>query len=533
MLCIKVYPILKKTFSESLTYWVNTNVNIGDIIEAPLQNRKIWVVVDSIISISEAKEFIKSQSFTIRKIDKLKKLDLFSIDFIFSVLQTSNYYLKPFGEIFSEIIPKKILENLSNDIETEHNISKEINIFPIKEYIERDLENSILPIDLYKIDNKDIKTINIHYYESEYYRHIFKKFDYRYLIEEYANRHNIKLNKIETKLNIKNKNLYIIDQNIHYKTEIKKKNDDGDTYKEKLDIISPELFSALKQIEKKKENIFLYTLKKGLSSRIICSDCHHIMRCETCDEPLEIDIKNNKRIYTCPENHKQISIDSPCPICQNENLLTLGANIETVYKEIKDKFDLNISKIDNENNRISDFKKLDKDKTIFIGNDFLLNQIIKSNFVFDNIAIISLESLFAIPLYNMEKNIYDKISLLSKSVKNDLIIQTRDIQNAFWENLQANNLTKIENKADLKKYNLPPYTTHIQISIKHTKTNRDLNLIKDFLKKYINFYEDTQKNKTTIHILIEKSEYLKHPINYYLKSLPIYIKVEVDSRNLI
>ena len=194
MKCIKVYPILKKTFSDSLTYWINDDVNIGEIIQAPLQNRQIWVVVDSVISINEAKEFIKSQNFKIRKIEKLKKLELFSLDFIFSILKTSNYYILPFSEVFYEMIPKKILENLTNDIQIEKSGLENINIFPIKEYIKRDLPNPILPIELYKIDDNNIKKINLHFAESEYYRHIFKKFDYRYFIEEFCIRKKIKLN---------------------------------------------------------------------------------------------------------------------------------------------------------------------------------------------------------------------------------------------------------------------------------------------------------------------------------------------------
>jgi len=541
MKCIKVYPILKKTFSDSLTYWINENVNIGDIIEAPLQSKKIWVAVDSIISVNEAKEFIKSQSFTIRKIDKIKRLDLFSLDLIFSVLQTANYYLRPFGEVFSEIIPKKILENLENDTKINKEGVTYINIFPIKEYIKNDLGNTILPIDLYKIDNENIKTINIHFAESEYYRHIFKKFDYRYLVEEFCIRKKIKLNKIETKIDLKNKNLYIIDQNTQSKTKIRKKNLEGDTYKETLNIISPELFSALKKIEKNKENVFLYTLKKGMSSQIMCPDCHHVMRCDTCDELLEIDVKNDGRIYVCSNNHKQKPIDTPCPVCENENLLTLGANIEVVYKEIEDKFDIDIIKIDNENQTKTQIKKEiaqlkeDSKSRIFIGNDFLLNQIIGLNFQFDNIAIISLESLFSIPLYSMEKTIYNKISLISNQVKNNLLIQTRNSENPFWNNLKENDIDKIKNKDELKELNLPPNTTHIQISIptQGARNKKDLESIKTTLNHYTKYFEDIKKIKTTIHILISKKDYLKNPIIYYLKSLPQYIKTEVDSRNLL
>lgn len=540
MKCIKVYPILKKTFSDSLTYWVSGEVDVGNIIEAPLQNRKIWVVVDSVISVHEAKEFIKSQDFKIRKIETIKKLELFSMDFVFSVLKTANYYIKPFGEVFSEMIPKKILENLSNDIVIEKSNSKEINIFPIQEYLQGStFENKILPIDLYKIDTEHIKTINIHHTESEYYRHLFKKFDYRYFIREYCFRKKIKLNEIETELSLKNKKLYIIKQDFKNRTAIKKKNLDDEIYKDKLNLISPELFSALKKIEKDKESIFLYTLKKGFAPKTICPDCKHVMRCSQCFEDLEIEIKGNSYQYKCKNKHKAVAVDTPCPVCANQNLLPLGASIEVIYKEIKKEFDCDIVKIDNENNNKSQVKKIlkeyseDAKPVIFIGNDYLTNQSIGLDFKFDNIAIISLESLFAIPLYSMEYEVYKKIALLSHQANKNLIIQTRDIDNPFWKNLKDNNIERIKNDNELKDLNLPPYSTHIQLSIPTEKSKKTRDIIKQYLDSHIKYYEVEEKIRTTLHILMDKKEYLKNPLIHYLKSLPQYIKIEVDSRNLL
>jgi primosomal protein N' len=541
MKCIKVYPILKHTFSESLTYWINDDVNIGEVIEAPLQNRQIWVVIDSIISVNEAKEFIKSQNFKIRKIEHIKKLNLFSPEFVFSVLKTANYFIRPFGEVFSELIPKKILENLTNDIEIVQDENKIINIFPIKEYLNASekIDNKILPIDLYKIDNENINNINIYYAESEYYRHLLKKFDYRYFIEEFCHRKKIKLNKIETKLSLKNKNLYILDQSIQNKATLKKKNLDGETYKNKLNIISPELFSALKKIEKNKESIFLYTLKKGFASKTICPDCKHVIKCPECDEDLEIDLKKDKYIYRCINNHKGLDIDTPCPICQNQNLLSLGASIEIIYKEIEKEFKIQIVKIDNDSHTKPQIKKIlkeyleNKNPTIFIGNDFFLNQIIGENIKFDNTAIISLESLFSIPLYSMEKEIYNKISLISNQTNKNLIIQTRDFTNSFWTDLKNNNLENIKNEESLKKLKLPPYSTHIQISIPTEKSKKTLEIIKSYLDNNVKYYDIIEKTKTILHILIDKKEYTDSSIIYYLKSLPSYIKIEVDSRNLL
>lgn len=549
MKCIKVYPIIKKTFSDSLTYWINEDVDVGNIIEAPLQNRKIWVVVDSIVSVNEAKEFIKSQDFKIRKIENVKKLDLFSKEFVFSVLKTANYYIKPFGEVFSELIPKKVLENLGNGIEIEiieKNDKKytEINVFPTQEYLNtnRDLDNKILPIDLYKIDNDHVKKININYAESEYYRHLFKKFDYRYFIREFCSRKSIKLTEIETKLNLKDKNLYIIEQSSKNKTAIKKKNLDGEIYKDKLNIISPELFSALKNIEKTNESIFLYTLKKGFASQTICPDCNHVLKCGECFENLEIETKGDKYAYKCPNNHKTISIDSPCPICENPNLLSLGASIEVIYKEIKKEFDIDIVKIDNESHTKAQVKKIlnefkeNNKPVIFIGNDFLLNQSIGLDYVFDNIAIISLESLFSIPLYNMEYEIYKKIALISNQFSKNLIIQTRDVENTFWKHLKENKkdiVNVLKNDTELEKLKLPPHSVHIQISIPTEKNKKTLEIIKNYLNHSQKYFEVEEKTKTTLHILMDKKEYLKNPIIYYIKSLPLYIKVEVDSRNLL
>ncbi len=541
MKCIKVYPILKRTFSDSLTYWINEDVDVGNIIEAPLQNRMIWVVVDSILSVHEAKEFIKAQDFKIRKIENIKKLELFSLDFVFSVLKTANYYIKPFGEVFSELIPKKILENLTSDIEIAKSDNEEINIFPIQEYLQAQtkIDNKILPIDLYKADHESVKTITMYYVESEYYRHLFKKFDYRYFIREYCGRRKIRLNEIETELDIKDKNLYIIEQSSQNRTAIKKKNLDNEIYKDKLNLISPELFSALKKCEKDKETIFLYTLKKGFAPKTICPDCKHVMKCTKCFEDLEIEVKVNGYEYKCKNNHKGLAIDTPCPVCSNENLLPLGASIEVVYKEIQKEFDIDIIKIDNEHNTKAQVKKILKEYSehnkavIFLGNDYLINQSIGLNFKFDTTAIISLESLFAIPLHSMEYEIYKKIALMSQQTNKNLIIQTRDIENPFWEYLKKNKIEKIKDENELEKLNLPPFSTHIQISIPTEKSKKTLETIKSYLNQQEPYFEIEDKIKTTLHILTDKKEYLRNPIIYYLKSLPQYIKVEVDSRNLL
>jgi primosomal protein N' len=263
------------------------------------------------------------------------------------------------------------------------------------------------------------------------------------------------------------------------------------------------------------------------------------MRCPQCFEDLEITLAGESYAYKCKNNHNSVPIDAHCPVCDNQNLLSLGASIEVIYKEIQKEFDIDIVKFDNEHDTKGQIKKyfnayLENQKpTIFIGNDYLLNQIIGLDLTFDNFAIISLESLFAIPLYNMEHQIYEKIALISNHVNKNLIIQTRDSNNPFWKYLKDDEVEKIKNDVELKKLSLPPYTTHIQILVKTEKSMHILKTIKAYLESHVPYFEVTEKLKTTLHILMDKKEFEQSSITHYLKSLPAYIQVEVDSRNLL
>jgi primosomal protein N' len=133
----------------------------------------------------------------------------------------------------------------------------------------------------------------------------------------------------------------------------------------------------------------------------------------------------------------------------------------------------------------------------------------------------------------MEYEMYKKIALISHITKTNLIIQTRDIENPFWKHLEKNDIDAIKNTKELETLNLPPFATHIQISIPTEKSKKTLETVKGHLERQEQFFEITDKLKTTLHILADKKEYLRNPLIYYLKSLPHYIQVEVDSRNLL
>lgn len=616
MKCIQVLPILKHTFSEELTYWTTFDFNVGDLIQVELNHRKIYAIVSSIVPLSEAKEFIKSREFSIKKITEYIKVDFFSSAFIKAVLLVSKYYIRPFGEVLSEYIPKKVLEELDKrNIHTKAEKNSEENqrsssttiyiqkpfaerisyiqhlqdeqkkiciVVPTDQYkkhIQNNLEDSenitiITPIDIYKLDENNFDICILQYAGSEYYRHMRKNFDSRLMIRTYCKLKHIQLIEMDDVLPVysdldpkhietipmhKMPEVHIVDQKVSKvakvaKTKSKKMNrpeDDVDiryfmehdmdiiTHK-KLRLISPELYSLLAYAEKKEEDVFIYTTRKGLSTSVKCSDCGHVLSCPTCKKPYTIKSKKGTLTYECIEGHAPISIDSLCPVCGGMHLQGLGAGTDALVEELKHVIHMPIVTVDSDvatqAGARNIFKKRKEKKhkpTIYIGTELALHQGLDEKFTYS--AIASLETLLNIPSPIAELEAARVIETVRERTTHALIIQTRTPNHTVWQSLTSKSwmplITTVQN--DVKELGLPPYRTHIQLSTQ----KKDTEPIYTYMQSYpdLEIHKVENEIRDTIHIYVAAwPNALTHTALYrYLKSLPKHIRIEVDSPSLM
>jgi primosomal protein N' len=623
MKCIQVLPILKHTFSEELTYWTTHDFQIGDLIQVELNHRNIYAVVSSIVSLSEAKEFIKSRDFKIKKIETYTKVDFFSSAFIKACLEVSKHYVRSFGEVLSEYIPKKVLEGIGEReviTKTERLVSKNKTspspLYIQKQFSERieyikELQNTythiciIVPTDAYKkhiqlhlndlehitiltpinlhiLDEKDFDVCILEYAGSEYYRHMRKGFDSRHMIRTYCNLSNMQLIEMDSILptykdisvediqtgKIKNTpEIHVIDQTVSKTAKVQRgtskilkkdrPEDDVDfrhffennidiiTHK-KLKLISPELYSLIVYAEKEKEDILIYTTRKGLSSSVVCSDCKHTPTCDTCKKPITLTEKKGVRSYTCPNGHATVSIDSTCTVCGSIHLQTLGAGTEALETELRDVVPMPIVVIDGNSvtqaaarNIFKKRKEKNHTPTIYIGTELALHQSLDEYFTYS--AIASLETFFAIPSPIAELEAARIIEALREKTTDTLVIQTRTPKHIVWSYLQNKTWRELTNQVqkDTQELKLPPYTTHIQLYIaKKTYTaEHDTKAIQDYIRRYPNLIthhmEDTMRH--VIHLYIDAwLELPEHQsLHRYIKSLPKHVHVEVDSPTLM
>ncbi|MES2623512.1 MAG: hypothetical protein V4576_03850 [Patescibacteria group bacterium] len=619
MKCIQVLPILKHTFSEELTYWTVHDFSIGDMIQVELNHRKIFAIVSSIVSLSEAKEFIKSREFKIKKIETSVKLDFFSREFILSCLYTSRYYVRSFGEILSEYIPKKILEELDVNMSSPErsarvkksqsststevtyiqkgfleriayiqNLQKDYEhicmVVPTdahKKHIQKHISDIriITPIELYLLDTYTAELCILEFAGSEYYRHVRKDFDTRATVRSYCDLASIPLIEMDAILPLYAQSdmshidspitafpeIHIVDQTVSKSAKVKKtafekskkKNiapDDFDirlimensidfvTHK-KLNLVSPELYSLIVYAEKQKEDIFIYTTRKGLSSSVTCSDCGHVLICAECKKPYALKLVQGVRSYVCPGGHIPLPTDTACPICGNMHLTLLGSGTDAIHAELIETISQPIIIVDGDHMTQAGarniFKKRkDKDHVpaVYIGTELALHQGLDESFTYS--AIASLETLLALPSRIAELEAARVVEALREKTTHTIVIQTRNPNHLVWKSVQDKNWKGlIEHVAqDAEELQLPPFATYIRlhISARYKTAFNDMVGIERYLKEYphisiVHTHDDIAGEY--IHMYLK--DWPDDGMHRYMKSLPPYVHIQVDSPTLM
>jgi len=285
----------------------------------------------------------------------------------------------------------------------------------------------------------------------------------------------------------------------------------------KFKVLTDQSITDIKNSISKKENVFIFSLRKGLATMTICRDCNEPVMCKECRAPLVLYLSRDgkKRMFICNRCKKEIASQTVCSNCKSWNLIPIGVGTDTVFEEIKRNFpNTKIFKIDKEsiktNNEaektIKDFEK--STGSILIGTEmiffYLKNKIPLS-------IIASFDSLWSIPNFKMSERIVQlMISIIEKTEKK-LIIQTKNNEDRSIIAIKNENLTSFvrEELEDRKILGYPPYVRFIKItylgdkekSINAKKMLREL--FKEYNPEIFSGFIAKEKNKYSTNVLIK------------------------------
>ncbi len=112
MFIVQVVPIARGIGKETLSYFTaSSDIKPGSIVRVPVRSREIPALVISSMDATEAKAELKSSTFAVRKIGKLKVLPLFQPEFVDAAKDAAEYFAGSTGSVLATITPKTILEH--------------------------------------------------------------------------------------------------------------------------------------------------------------------------------------------------------------------------------------------------------------------------------------------------------------------------------------------------------------------------------------------------------------------------------------
>ncbi|HTK33617.1 MAG TPA: hypothetical protein VL335_03710 [Candidatus Paceibacterota bacterium] len=314
-------------------------------------------------------------------------------------------------------------------------------------------------------------------------------------------------------------------------------------------ILSPELERLIATNRDENSHLFIYAVRRGLATMTVCSDCETIVTCASCSSPvvLHASKETGRNFFMCHVCGVRRSADEVCRTCGGWRLTALGIGLDRVEQEIKAKYpSIDIYKID------ADITKTDKqigatlDKFRSKPGSILLGTEIASlhlHETVDHCAIVSLDSLFALPDFRIPEKIMYTLIRLRTLASRSILVQTRRIEEKVFEYGLKGNLSDFhrETVSERRRFGYPPFMTLIKISIEGKK-DAIAEQMAD-IQKIIEPYEidifpaftGASRGNSIIHGLLKMPPEMWPNIELAekLRNLPPNVSVKVDPESLL
>ncbi len=270
---------------------------------------------------------------------------------------------------------------------------------------------------------------------------------------------------------------------------------------------APETILALKNCIKNGEQAIIMLNRRGYAPIMFCVECKKTARCPNCG--ISLTYHKKREILSCHYCGYIRHVPSPCPECGNLHSIPLGDGTERIEEQINAMF---------QNGSAPKVLRLDKDSTRKEGKmEEILNafakqeaqilvgtQMLSKGHHFPNVTLaIILDADLGInfPDYRALERTFQLITQAAGRAgrgekKGKVIIQTRDMENPFWQHiLKGNYLTFYTQEiAQRQKRNYPPFT---KLALIRCSFPKDKAAAKEIWDTFIN---DIRKKATQMEI---------------------------------
>ncbi|MEI8337613.1 MAG: hypothetical protein WCF92_00525 [bacterium] len=405
------------------------------------------------------------------------------------------------------------------------------------------------------ISKDDLGTLIIEGEYSRFYKLDRRPFiDVREFIKFYAKEKGIKiiyadsLLRVETLNRIKNGEIIEyarITQKITHQIKIL-----GVDMKEKIEgrkfsALSDELVEMLKFATAHKKKVFVFALRRGLSSETICRDCGTTVFCDKCSSPVSTHKGKDGNIYICHHCGHKMNTLQTCKTCGGWRLESFGIGIERILDEISE-FKISTIKGYKENSGsdtqvIKSVNEFLKNGGVLLGTEATLEKLPPGSV--DYVAIASMDSLFSLPDFRVRERIMHLLIDIKSKATECFLIQGRNLDQSVVEQGLSGDLNTFykEEMEVRKKWGYPPFEIFIKFTItgEKIKVKEEMESLGYFFKEYnpviFPAFIKIKRGLTVAHMLlkISKEKWPDQRLIKMIESLPFGIEVRFDPESLL
>lgn len=259
--------------------------------------------------------------------------------------------------------------------------------------------------------------------------------------------------------------------------------------KRQFSIFTDDNIAEIEKAVTRHENIFVFSLRKGLATYTICRDCNDIVSCDKCRAPLVLyqSRDGKKRMFICNRCSTEKDPETTCALCGSWNLMPLGIGADGVYEELKKNFPkTKIFKLDKEEVTTAKdaraiVKEFENSKgAILLGTQMALFYLRKK---VSSSIIASFDTLWSIPNFLMGEKVMHLLQEILERTSKQVIIISKNIDDPILVALQNENLLSYARSElnDRKSLSYPPYMRFIKIS--HNGSKEEAQQVKTFLER--------------------------------------------------
>lgn len=312
-------------------------------------------------------------------------------------------------------------------------------------------------------------------------------------------------------------------------------------------VIHDEIKSLIGGSKEKSEHLFALVNRRGALSLTACSDCGNIQSCDRCQAPLVLHKKNGSNSFICHKCGNKYEAKDRCSVCRGSRFKMLGIGIEQVIGEIEKLFpDIKIFRLDSDtaktHKKCSQIveKFYSSPGSVLVGTAKAIVYLDKK---IENIAIVAVDGMLAIPDFRMNERIFNMLLRLRAKASKNFFIQTRKSDNKIFEYASKGDLVNFyrEEIAERQFLGYPPINLLIKISLRGK-----INIIKKEVESLAEMFKEWSPETFPAFIPIIKGLHranilLKLPYEKWidrklldiLLSLPPQVEVRVDPEDIL